>query len=301
MKSMTGYGWAEIHNKIHDKEQNTDFYSSVEIKGYNNRFLDISLHVPYFLSALEIPVREYLSGHCRRGRLEVAIRYKEYNAPFSVSLNSEAVKAYWNAVEESARLLGIQQQPSLDLILSMEGVLETEQDRDTEKAKSRIMPLLEQAFLDFDAYRRREGDHTCKDILSHIELLEKSWNLINGRSSEMETIIKENIKSRFEELLGNSLLSNTIDENRILTETAALLVKLSISEELSRLKGHLEEFRTEAERNPSPGKKLDFLCQEINREINTISSKSMILELNRETVIMKDALENIREQLRNIE
>ena len=297
MKSMTGYGWAEVHNR----DQNTDFYASAEIKGYNNRFLDISLHVPFFLSVLEIPVREYLSKHCRRGRLEVSIRYKEYNGPFSVSLNREAVKAYWNAIEESARLLGIQQQPSLDLILSMEGVLDTEQDRDIEKAKSRIMPLLEQAFLDFDTYRQREGAHTYKDILSHIELLEKSWQLINGRSGEMETIIKENIRSRFEELLGNSLLGNTIDQNRILAETAVLLVKLSISEELSRLKGHLEEFRTEAEKNPSPGKKLDFLCQEINREINTIGSKSTILELNRETVIMKDALENIREQLRNIE
>ena len=288
MKSMTGYGWAE--------EQNADFIASVEIKGYNNRFLDIITNIAPYLSALEIPVREYLAQHCRRGRLEVSIRYKALNIPLVVSLNAEAAKAYWKAAEESARLLGINDKPDLAFILSMEGVLEAEKSRDLEKAQTRIMPLLEKAFIDFDAYRQREGDHTYKDILSHIEQLEKSRHLIAARSDDLEKIIKENIKIRFEELLGNG-----IDENRILMETAAQLVKHTISEELSRLEAHLAEFRSEAESNPSPGKKLDFLCQEINREINTIGSKAMILELNRETVIMKDALENIREQLRNVE
>ncbi|MDR0878329.1 MAG: DUF1732 domain-containing protein, partial [Treponema sp.] len=111
-----------------------------------------------------------------------------------------------------------------------------------------------------------------------------------------ESSIKENLKSRFAEVLGNQ-----IDENRILAETAILLMKYTISEELSRLASHLGEFRAETERNPSPGKKLDFLCQEINREINTIGSKTPILEVSRAVVDMKDALENVREQLRNVE
>jgi uncharacterized protein (TIGR00255 family) len=96
-------------------------------------------------------------------------------------------------------------------------------------------------------------------------------------------------------------LGDGVDENRILTETAALLVKYSIAEEISRLSSHLAEFRAEAKRNGSPGKKLDFLCQEINREINTIGSKTSNLEVSRAVVAMKDALENIREQLRNVE
>ena len=288
MKSMTGYGLAEIHND--------EISASVEIKSYNNRYLDIVINLPPFLSGLEMPVREYLSERCRRGRLEVALRYKEFNAELTVSLNKEAVKAYWNAAKESAGLLGIKAEPDLGMILSLEGVLETERIRDAEKALNVIMPLLEKTFDQFDADRRREGDHTCKDILSYIEALENSRNLIALRSDEMEGILKNNIKQRFEELLGDK-----IDENRILAETAVLLLKYTISEELSRLDAHLKEFRCEAERNQSPGKKLDFICQEINREINTIGSKSVIVEVSRETVNMKDALENIREQLRNVE
>ena len=288
MKSMTGYGLAEIHND--------EISASVEIKSYNNRYLDIVINLPPFLSALEMPVREYLAGRCRRGRLEAAIRYKEFNAEMTVSLNKEAVKAYWKAAKESADLLGIKAETDLGMILNMEGVLETEKSRDAQKALNILTPLLEKAFDQFDSDRGREGDHTCKDILSHIEALEKSWNVISRHSDEMERILKNNIKQRFEELLGDK-----VDENRILAETAVLLLKYTISEELSRLDAHLKEFRSEAERNQSPGKKLDFICQEINREVNTIGSKSVIVEVSRETVNMKDALENIREQLRNVE
>ena len=288
MKSMTGFGFAE--------EQDEQIFASVEIKGYNNRFLDITVNLPPFLSALEMPVREYLAGNCRRGRLEVALRYKEFNAPLTVSLNKEAAKAYWNAAKESAVLLGIGEDPELSLILNLDGVLETEKSRDAEKARGKIMPLLEQAFSQFESDRIREGEHTRKDIFTHLEALEKSWELVNSCSGDMEKTFKENIRKRFEELIADK-----IDETRILAETAALLVKYTISEELSRLDSHFKEFRAETERNPGPGKKLDFICQEINREINTIGSKSVIVEVSKEIVNMKDALENIREQLRNVE
>jgi uncharacterized protein (TIGR00255 family) len=289
MKSMTGYGWAE--------EQNEEVSASVEIKGYNNRFLDMAVIVPPRLSALEIPVRNYLAERCRRGRIEVSFRYRECNAPLAVSLNREAAKAYWDAAEETVRFLGMADRPSLGLILGLEGVLEVERNwSDSSKAQERLMPLLEKAFEGFEADRQREGSHTYKDILAHLDVLENSRVVIASHSDDLEKLLKENIKTRFEELLGDR-----IDENRILAETAALLVKYTISEELSRLDAHLREFRAEAERNPSPGKKLDFLCQELNREINTIGSKAVILEVSRETVHMKDALENIREQLRNVE
>jgi uncharacterized protein (TIGR00255 family) len=237
------------------------------------------------------------------------LRYKEFNAEMTVSLNKEAVRAYWNAAKESASLLGISETPDLGMILNMEGVLETEKNRDADKARNVLMPLLEKAFDQFDTDRRREGDHTCCDILSYIDALEKSWKIITARSDEMERLLKNNVKQRFEELLGDKA-----DENRIFAETAVLLLKYTISEELSRLDAHLKEFRSEVEGNQSPlspagsegrsvssGKKLDFISQEINREINTIGSKSVIVEVSKETVNMKEALENIREQLRNVE
>jgi uncharacterized protein (TIGR00255 family) len=135
-----------------------------------------------------------------------------------------------------------------------------------------------------------------EDILTHIAVLDESAKSISSFVPEIEKAIKENLRTRFAELLGEK-----IDENRILAETAVLLIKYTISEELSRLTSHLKEFRLETERNPSPGKKLDFLSQEINREINTISSKTPMLEVSRIVVEMKNSLENIREQLRNVE
>jgi uncharacterized protein (TIGR00255 family) len=285
---MTGYGWAEF--------QDQEASLSVEIKGYNNRFLDITVNLPPFLSALEIPVREYLGERCRRGRVEVSLRYRELNAPVEVSLNAEAVRAYREAAAETARILGLKEQPRLDTILAMEGVLDTEQKRNPQKALERIMPLLKKAAADFEQGRLREGAHTAADILSHLEELENSRRIILSHSAEMESLIRENIQGRFAEVLGDQA-----DENRVYAETAALLVKYTIAEELSRLDAHFGEFRQEAEKNPSPGKKLDFLCQEINREINTIGSKAFVLEVSREVVTMKDALENIREQLRNVE
>jgi uncharacterized protein (TIGR00255 family) len=134
------------------------------------------------------------------------------------------------------------------------------------------------------------------DILAQIAVLEESAQSISAYVPEIEKTIKENLRTRFAELLGDK-----IDESRILAETAVLLMKYTISEELSRLSSHLKEFRLETERNPSPGKKLDFLSQEINREVNTISSKTPMLEVSRIVVEMKNALENIREQLRNVE
>ncbi|MDR1305994.1 MAG: YicC family protein [Treponema sp.] len=285
---MTGYGRAE--------HQDGECSLSVEIKGCNNRYLDIVITLPPFLSALEKPVREYLGERCRRGRVEVFLRYRETGAPLSVSLNGEAARAYWEAAAEAARLLGTEERPGLDTILGMEGVLETDRSSDPRKALERIMPLLEKAAADFENDRRREGEHTRTDIMAHLETLEQSRSRVALHSGDMEALFKEQVKTRFFELLGEKT-----DENRVYAETAALLVKYTISEELSRLDSHLKEFRAEAERNPSPGKKLDFLCQEINREINTIGSKAVILDVSREVVAMKDALESVREQLRNVE
>jgi uncharacterized protein (TIGR00255 family) len=288
MKSMTCYAYK--------KESKDNVTVSVEIKGYNSRFLDLSVNLPFWLSSLEPSIRAYLNSRFSRGKLEVGIRVKEDNAPLSVSINETAATNYTNAISRLAKTLGLQQEASLDLILGLEGVLETETDRDAEKYRCFVESVLAAASDQAEAEREREGRHTMEDILAHVAVLEESVKGISSHVPEIEKTIKENLRSRFAELLGDK-----IDENRILSETAVLLMKYTISEELSRLSSHLKEFRLETERNPSPGKKLDFLSQEINREVNTISSKTPMLEVSRIVVEMKNALENIREQLRNVE
>jgi uncharacterized protein (TIGR00255 family) len=286
---MTGYAYRERTDE--------NISISVEIKSYNNRFLDLSVYLPSWLSSLEPKIREFMSSRCGRGKVEVGIRFREHNADISVVLNKAAAKAYLKAINELADEFDSPEKiPSLSLLLGLEGVLETEKNRDDEKYQRLIWPVLTEAVDQFEVERVREGSHTEEDILSHIDMLESAVKTVASWAPQIEISIKENLRGRFEELLGDK-----VDENRVLAETAIFLMKYTISEEISRLSSHLQEFRLETGRNSSPGKKLDFLCQEINREINTIGSKTPVLEVSRAVVDMKNALENIREQLRNVE
>jgi uncharacterized protein (TIGR00255 family) len=285
---MTGYAYRE--------KAGEGISLSVEIRGYNNRFLEVYINIPPWLSSLEPKIRECVAVFCGRGKVEVYIRIREHNAPVSVSVNTLAAKAYRDAINVLAAELGYGEKPDLRLLLGMEGVLEIEKNRNDERYWQAIEPVLKEAAAAFNAERVREGKHTEEDILASIGRIEASLQTVASFTPALEASIKENIRTRFAECMGNQ-----IDENRILAETALLLMKYTISEEISRLSSHLAEFRLETGRNPRPGKKLDFLCQEINREINTIGSKSVILEVSNEVVQMKEALENAREQLRNVE
>jgi uncharacterized protein (TIGR00255 family) len=289
MKSMTGYAFQAL--------QGPEVSLSVELKGCNNRFLEVSANLPPLLSSLEPGIREYLAGRFNRGKVELTLRFKEYNGAVSVLVNREAARAYGEAATILAGELGIEEKPSLSVLLGMEGILEVEKKRDDNGRYWRIIePALRAAADQFEAERVREGRATEEDILSQLGRLESMTGTVAALVPVMEAAFQENLRGRFRELLGDA-----VEENRILTETAALLMKYTIAEEISRLTAHLKEFRAETARNPSPGKKLDFLCQEINREINTIGSKTPNLEVSRAVVDMKDALENIREQLRNVE
>jgi len=288
MVSMTGYAYKE--------KSGQELSISLEIKGVNNRYLETSVSLPPWLSMLETKIREKISLSCGRGKVDIFIRVREHNTPVNISVNKNAARAYYNAINEMAKELGIKEKPPLSVILGMESVLEIEKNRDEERYWSEIEPLLNDAVKIFCEEREREGRHTQDDILSHLGAIESSLKKVSLFVPVIEQTLKENIKLRFAELIGNQ-----IDENRVLAETASQLLKYTISEEISRLASHLAEFRAETEKNQRPGKKLDFLCQEINREINTIGSKSAIIEVTNEVVKMKETLENIREQLRNIE
>jgi len=293
MISMTGYAYRE------KDEQNLSI--SVEIKSCNSRFLEIYVNLPPWLSMLEMKIREHIALCCGRGKIEVFVRIRERNVPVSICVNKEAAKAYYDSICSLAEDLGLDEKPGLSALLEMDSslannIFEIEKKHDDEHYWLAIEPLLQEAVQAFAQERAREGKHTEEDIFDNLQKLETSVKTISSFAPSIEKTIKENIKARFTEVLGNQ-----IEENRILTETASLLVKYTISEEISRLSSHLGEFRAETARNQRPGKKLDFLCQEINREINTIGSKSAVFEVSSEVVQMKEALENIREQLRNVE
>jgi len=290
MISMTGYAYCE--------KATQDILVSAEIKGYNSRYLDIFVNIPPWLSMLEVKIREKIISVCGRGKVEVFIRIREKNVPVTISINSNAAKAYYNAIDILAKELRIKGKPDLSVLLELDGVLEIDKNRDDERYWKEIEPVFLETLGFFCTEREREGRHTEENILENLCVIENSVKTVSSFAPAIENGIKENIRTRFAEVLGNQIV---IEENRILAETASLLLKYTISEEISRLNSHLNEFKTENNKNSKPGKKLDFLCQEINREINTIGSKSAIIEVSSEVVKMKEALENIREQLRNVE
>jgi uncharacterized protein (TIGR00255 family) len=285
---MTGYACRERHDGR--------ISLSVEIRSWNSRFLEISVALPPWLSGLEKRVRDYIASRTGRGKIEVSVRLREHDTPITVSVNRAAAAAYREAINELVTDLELPGGPDLSTILGMEGVLEIEKNRDNERYWREMEGVLKEAADDLEEEKIREGRHTEADILLHIGKIEGAVKTVAAMAPLLEESIKENLRTRFAEVL-----EDRIDENRILAETAVLLMKYTISEEISRLSSHLAEFRAETARNPGPGKKLDFLCQEINREINTIGSKTPVLEVSRAVVEMKNALENVREQLRNVE
>ena len=285
---MTGYSYVETSTETSTV--------SVEIKSVNSRFLDLTINLPPYLNQLESSFRAIISEKVVRGKIDVYIRVKENESDIEIAADTNAAKAYLDAIKKIADATGYSSDIPLSLIISQPGVLNTNQNYDVEKYGQMISPVLKEALDKFCADRKREGENLKKDLLSKLSKLEECAAFFKEWQPKMELIFKEQITAKFKELLADQ-----VDENRIMTETAAMLVKYTINEEIVRLHSHLAAMKTEIENNPAPGKKLDFLCQEANREINTIGSKNQFAEVGAMVISSKDSLENIREQAKNVE
>jgi uncharacterized protein (TIGR00255 family) len=285
---MTGFAHREIERE--------GLRGSLEIKSYNNRYLDLSIFLPPYLSRLEPRIRSFISERVVHGKVEVSLRIREIDAPVSVSADLEAAKSVVAMLHRLSEVCGLQDAPRLGTILGFEGVVAFERKLDEVALWTRLEPELEACFAEYDESRIREGRSTAADIGAQMARVSASVELISSKAAEIESTIKKQLVARFEETLGDA-----VDQGRVLTELASYLMKYTINEELSRLSAHIDSFSRIMETEKAPGKKLDFLCQEMNREVNTIGSKSMMLEVSRAVVELKDALENIREQLRNVE
>ena len=288
MKSMTGFG----HRDFQDEESQIQ----VELKSYNNRYLDININLPSALGVLEPRFRQFLADRVQRGKVELAVRYRRLLEELSFSVDKHAVTSFVDVLKDICNAAGISDEISLSHVLKMEELVKARRDVDPEAVWAVIEPLLEEASSDFEASRIREGSGTKSSILTQLSVIKQAVEEFEKRAGNLEAGIREGIVEKFHQVLGNR-----VDEDRVLAETAVLLVKFSIDEEIQRLNGHLEAFAQTVELSGPVGKKLDFLCQELNRELNTVGSKSTVLEINRLVVDAKDALEKIREQLRNVE
>ena len=290
MTSMTGYAYEEKNYE--------SAVVSVEIKSVNSRFLDLTVNLPPYLNPLEAYFRSKITEKVARGKVDVYIRVKELESNPDITVDEGAVKAYSEAVKKviKASGFGTDSEAALNFILSQPGVIVSNRSYDMDKYKALIEPIFDSVLEKFNADREREGENMKRDLQEKLEKLSKCAQFFTEWQPKMEEMFKEQITTKFRELL-----EDKADENRIMTETAAMLVKNTINEEIVRLNSHIAAMRSELANNPTPGKKLDFICQEMNREINTIGSKNQFAEVGAMVITAKDSLENIREQSKNVE
>lgn len=288
MKSMTGFGRAE--------SEIDGIHISIEIKSFNHRFLDISINQPRELSELEHRIRSKITAAVSRGRVECGIRLRHTVAPQSIEFDETMVRALVVSITTLKRDAGIETPIQLSDLLRYDDLLRRDATLDLESIWDHISSNLSQALVSLEEERSREGQVTMQALKGHRETIGGSVSLIQLRAQELDHAIAEQVRRRFDEVLGNR-----VDEDRVLAEVAAILLKCSIDEEVSRIRGHLEAIDEGLQSERPTGKKLDFLCQELNREINTIGAKSPLFEINKCVVEAKDAIEKMREQLRNVE
>ena len=292
MKSMTAYGYGEF--------QNENYLMTMELKSYNNRYLEISYFAPQYLSAYESEITETIKAHAQRGHIDLSIKVKNIKSNVDVSVDTEAANAYMDAMislSAIAREKGLDLKPSMGDILSQDGVLTSIRTDGIEAYKEGLDHCMALVMNQFDEAKDREGEITRKDLTSKVDSIANSLETVKKNVDTLEKMIRDNLTARIHEMLGDQ----KFDESRVLTEVAVMLNRYTINEEVVRLGAHIAEFRKLLQSNEPVGKRMDFLSQEMNREINTIGSKSQIVEVNFEVVNMKDSLENIREQIRNIE
>ena len=288
MISMTGYGYNEVSYET--------AIVSVEIKSVNSRFLDLNINLPPFLNSIESYFRNKISQNITRGKVDVFIRVKELESDAQIYADTKMAKSYYDAIKEVAIATGYDEKSiPLSLILEQNGVLNSNKSYDVEKYQSMIDPIFDNALNQFVKDANREGENLLVDLKSKLLELETCADFFKKWQPKMENVFKEIITAKF-----NDLLKDNVDENRIMTEVAAMLVKYTINEEIVRLQSHIKAMKEELENNPYPGKKIDFICQEMNREINTIGSKNQFAEVGAMVIKAKDSLENIREQSKNI-
>ncbi|WP_177528285.1 YicC/YloC family endoribonuclease [uncultured Treponema sp.] len=289
MNSMTGYGYKET---VVDGTQ-----VSVEIRSVNSRFMDLNVNIPSYLNSLEARIRSLVTESIARGKIDLSIRVRDLNSTATVTADPKAAKMYYDAISQIADAIGLQKENiPLSLVVGQEGVLNVSHDYDAEVYWNKINGILGEVLAQFVSDRKREGENLKTDLLAKLDVLDSCAAFFKEWQPKMEEKFRVQIEGRFKELLGDHA-----DENRIMEETAAMLVKYTINEEIIRLASHLKALRKEFLENPVPGKRIDFICQEANREINTIGSKNQFTEVGAMVIKAKDALENIREQSKNVE
>ena len=291
MHSMTGYGRMSVER---DGRQLT-----VELKSVNHRFLDLSFRMPRSFNFLEDSARKLIGEYLSRGHVDLFATYRNTREDSRrVEVDQALLAAYMTALDDIAETTGLEDDRTLSLATRLPDVLTVaEADEDQDALRALMREALTGALEQMQAMREKEGEALKSDISSRIDTLEKMTEEIEARYPETVAEYQQKLKARVEELLGGA----TMDEQRLMQEVAVMADRSAIAEETVRLHSHFAQVRGFMEASEPVGRKLDFIVQELNREVNTISSKSQDVPITRLVVEAKAEIEKIREQVQNVE
>ena len=291
LKSMTGYGRV--------KAETAQQEITVEIRSVNHRYLDLNIKVPRIYGFLEEKIKSVLTAQLVRGKVDVyvTIRAKD-GADIKITPNMAVLDGYVKALRSIAAAYDIPcEMGALDLARLPDALSSEKEEADQESLTADMLGVLKQALLEHDAMCRREGENLCADILNRADKIAGLVDFVEKRSPDSVSEYRQRLAARMADLLDGSELQ----EQRILSEAALFADKVSVTEELVRLRSHLAQLKGLVADDKPVGRKLDFLVQELNREANTIGSKANDYEIAKTVVELKAEIEKIREQIQNLE
>lgn len=291
VRSMTGYGRGTASDG--------NMTVTVELKSVNHRFFECSIKAPRQFSFFEDKLKSYLQSRIARGKVDVFVSFERGAVSTeTVTVNEALAESVVNAMRSIAEKYNVSDNVSATAVAAVSGVLTvTSGQLDEEATGNIILSATSDAVDAFIAARETEGARLAADVISKSENILQFVEIVEKRSPETVVLYRERLENRIKELLQSA----SVDEQRVLTETALFADKIAVDEETVRLRSHIAHLNEMFKAAGPIGKKLDFIVQEMNRETNTIGSKCQDIDISRVVVDMKSEIEKIREQIQNIE
>lgn len=292
LTSMTGFGRGEVQGE--GKQFN------IELKSINHRYMDINIRLPRIFTYLEDNIRQVIKRYIKRGRIEVFINYKNLDGKdIQVTADIPLIQQYINALDEIHDTFKVEKNIDVTTIAKLPDVFKVDKKEEDEE---KVWTLLEKALIialeDLVKMRETEGNKLREDLVKRIEIIGDLMDKVEQKSPKVVLEYKERLKKRIKDIMDEGI---DIDKEKIAMEVALFADKSNITEEIIRFNSHIIQFKSSIMEDDAIGRKLDFIIQEMNREVNTIGSKSNDLVISNLVVEIKSELEKIREQVQNIE
>ncbi len=291
MHSMTGFGKAEVKSKLGT--------FTVEMNSVNNRYLELSPRLPRQFFSLESRVREEISSLLNRGKVHIYVAFEEpENAPGRYRLNKAAARAYYQQLEDIHKELGIVHEISLQDLLILPDVTNPERvSVDDDEFWPPLQKAISAAVKAMIRMRKREGEALAKDMRQRLKKIEDLTREVEAVAPQMTQAYRDKIRTRIQQLMD----APVPDQDRLEEEIALHAEKTDVTEECVRLRSHIVEYRRTVGLKEPVGKRLNFILQEMNREANTIASKTSLPEIASTVISIKEEIERLREQVQNVE